>query len=198
VKVKICGVTTPGDALLCAGAGADLIGLNFYPKSPRYLSRDRAGAIVSALRSAPNPPVLVGVFVNESAQTMKAVLEECRLDLAQLSGDEDQGVVESMGERGFKAIRTYPSQIAGHPFLLLDAHAAGQYGGTGQTADWAQAAELARRCRLLLAGGLTPDNVAAAVARVRPWGVDVASGVESAPGVKDRSKVVQFIQQAKK
>jgi phosphoribosylanthranilate isomerase len=198
VKVKICGVTTVEDALMSAGAGADLIGLNFYPASPRYLSRVQAAEIAAAVRARPDPPALVAVFVNETAGTMLQVLEACRLDLAQLSGDETGAVVEAMGERGFKAIRTYPPEVAQDTLLLLDAHAAGQYGGTGKTADWERAAELARRCRLLLAGGLTPDNVAAAVARVRPWGVDVASGVESAPGVKDRSKVDAFILNARR
>lgn len=198
MKVKICGVTTLTDALQCAEAGADFIGLNFYPKSPRYVSQDQAREIVAALRARPDPPSTVGVFVNESAQTMRAVLEACDLDLAQLSGDEADEVLRAMGERGFKAIRTYQSPIANNQLLLLDAYAAGRYGGTGKTADWDKAAEIAKRCRLLLAGGLTADNVAAAVARVRPWGVDVASGVETAPGVKDPSKVLAFVQNARR
>jgi phosphoribosylanthranilate isomerase len=197
MNVKICGVTTVEDALMCAEAGADLIGLNFYPKSPRYLSREAATAITTALRALPKPLTLVGVFVNETAETMNAVLDECNIDLAQLSGDESDDVLDTMGERGFKAIRKHPDAMSDSSLLLLDAHAAGMYGGTGKTVDWGRAAGLAKQCRLLLAGGLTPENVAAAVTTVRPWGVDVASGVESSPGVKDPVKVVSFIRNAK-
>lgn len=184
---------------MAAEAGADMIGLNFYPKSPRYLTRHQAAAIASQLKALPKPPTLVGVFVNESADLMDSVLDECGLDLAQLSGDEPDTVAQAMGGRGFKATRQVP-QATAHPFdalILFDAHAAGQYGGTGKTADWTAAAKLATEWRLLLAGGLTPDNVASAVSEVRPWGVDVASGVESAPGVKDRTKVLLFIERAK-
>jgi phosphoribosylanthranilate isomerase len=199
--VKICGVTTVEDALMSAEAGADMIGLNFYPKSPRLLTREKATAIANQLRtrSLPKPPTLVGVFVNETADFMKSVLDECGIDLAQLSGDEPAEVLQAMGGQGFKAIRQTPKPTAhaAKSLLLFDAHAAGQYGGTGKTADWESAARLAMEWRLLLAGGLTSENVAAAVAHVRPWGVDVASGVESAPGVKDRSKVFSFIERAK-
>lgn len=201
MQVKICGLTSIADALMCVEAGADLIGLNFYAKSPRYVSRDSARAMASRLKSLPKPPTLVGVFVNETAETMKSVLAECGLDLAQLSGDEPDEVLQALGERGFKVIRSYQAPITNNQLLLFDAHAAGHYGGTGQTADWESAARLATRSRatqgrLLLAGGLTPENVSAAVTRVRPWGVDVASGVESAPGVKDQLKVQLFIERA--
>ena len=181
---------------MCVEAGVNLIGLNFYAKSSRYVSRDSARAMASRLKSLPKPPTLVGVFVNETAETMKSVLDECGLDLAQLSGDEPDEVLQALGERGFKAIRSYQAPITNNQLLLFDAHAAGHYGGTGQTADWESAARLATRSRLLLAGGLTPENVSAAVTRVRPWGVDVASGVESAPGVKDQLKVQLFIERA--
>ena len=199
MKVKICGVTTFADALMCAEAGADFIGLNFYPKSPRYLLREAACEIVNGLHDLTRRPILVGVFVNESAATMKAVLDECRLDLAQLSGDEPDEVLQAMGERGFKATRQTNAclPITNNQLLLFDAHAAGQFGGTGKTADWGAAAQLASQCRLLLAGGLTPENVGDAIRRVQPWGVDVASGVESAPGVKDPMKVKVFIHKAK-
>lgn len=197
MKVKICGVTTTEDALIATDAGADLIGLNFYPKSPRFLSRAKATTIAQSLKSLLKPPILVGVFVNETVETMKSVLDECGLDLAQLSGDEPAEVLQAMGERGFKVLRSNQTPSSSNQLLLFDTHAAGQYGGTGQTADWESAARLATQCRLLLAGGLTPENVAAAVTRVRPWGVDVASGVESSPGVKDRSKVQSFIERAK-
>jgi len=215
MNVKICGVTTIEDALMCVEAGAGLIGLNFYPKSPRCVTRETASRIAVAVRNRSHdhgavrnhshdhitPPItLVGVFVNESAEMMMAVLEECGLDLAQLSGDERDEVVTTMGERGFKAIRHSNNQlpITTNQLLLFDAHAAGQYGGTGKPADWESAAWIATRYRLLLAGGLTPENVSAAIAQVRPWGVDVASGVEASPGVKDREKVIGFIKAAQK
>lgn len=190
---------------MCAEAGADLIGLNFYPKSPRFVTREAARGIAPAIKKLSSPLILVGVFVNESADVMNSILDECGLDLAQLSGDEPSDVLEAMGDRGFKAIRNYQLQITNNkrqtsndkPDVLVDAYAAGQYGGTGRTADWESAARIANQCRLLLAGGLTPENVAAAVARVRPWGVDVASGVESSPGVKDRERVIRFIRNAK-
>ena len=199
MKIKICGVTSRDDALMCAGAGAGLIGLNFYPKSPRYLTREAGREIAAAMRALPKPPALVGVFVNESAETMQRILDECELDLAQLSGDEPDEVLWAVGGRGFKAIRQPTTQlpITDNQLLLFDAHAAGQYGGTGKAADWEAAAAIAEGCRLLLAGGLTPANVAGAIQRVRPWGVDVASGVESAPGKKDRAKVIAFINAAK-
>jgi phosphoribosylanthranilate isomerase len=197
MKVKICGVTSIADALMCARAGADLIGLNFYRQGKRYIAPEAAGEIASALRALPKPPTLVGVFVNASVSEMQSILDECSLDLAQLSGDEPDEVLQAMGARGFKAIRRRYLPITNNQLLLFDAHAAGQYGGTGQTADWEVAASIARQCRLLLAGGLTPENVAEAIRRVQPWGVDVASGVESAPGVKDKSKVVAFIKAAK-
>lgn len=199
MKVKICGVTTVADALMCAEAGADFIGLNFYPKSPRYLAREMARQIASALHDLPKPPVLAGVFVNEPAAMMKAVLDECGLDLAQLSGDEPESVLHTMGTRGFKSVRNYHAKrpITNNQLLLFDAQAAGHFGGTGKTADWEAAAKLSSRCRLLLAGGLTPENVAQAIDHVQPWGVDVASGVESSPGVKDKAKVIAFINTVK-
>lgn len=203
--VKICGVTSAAEALMCADAGADMIGLNFYPKSARFVTPLTAKEITAALHSLPKPPVVVGVFVNESAEAMKAMLEACGVDLAQLSGDEPDGVLKAMGERAYKVSRArYPAlrisksvEPIYRPDLLLDSHVPGQFGGTGKTADWDSAAELARQARILLAGGLNPANVREAIRRVQPWGVDVASGVERAPGVKDPAKVRQFINLAK-
>lgn len=202
MKVKICGVTSITDALMSADAGADLIGLNFYPKSPRCLSRPAAAGISNALKSLRTAPVLVGVFVNETADEIRSVLAECGLDLAQLSGDEPQTTVDALGSSAFRAIRSLAEadrarRAGDRPTLLFDANIAGQYGGTSKTADWDAAAQLAAEFRLILAGGLTPDNVAAAVDRVHPWAVDVASGVESSPGIKDPARVTRFIERAK-
>jgi len=190
---------------MCAEAGADLIGLNFYPKSPRYVTRETGRGIALALKDLPSPPILVGVFVNEPVEVMKSVLDECRLDLAQLSGDEPGEVLETMHGRGFKAIRNYQLPITTNkrqmsqdgPDVLLDAQAAGQYGGTGKMADWESAARIATRCRLLLAGGLTPENVAEAIRATGATAVDVSSGVESAPGVKDAGRIRAFISAAR-
>ncbi len=211
MKVKICGVTTVADALMCAEAGADLIGLNFYRQGKRYVSPAAAREIAAALRALPRPPALVGVFVNETAAFMAAVLDECGLDFAQLSGDEPEEVLQAMSNRAFKGLRdlTHASRFTNHvsrlaphtsppnrPDFLLDAHVPGEYGGTGRTADWGAATEAARQWRVLLAGGLTPVNVAEAVRQVKPWGVDVASGVEHSPRAKDAAKVRSFIQAA--
>lgn len=199
MRVKICGITSIEDALMCAEAGADLIGLNFYTKGIRYIEPNVAKEIAAELRKLPACPTLVGVFVNEAADTMNKILDECDLDLAQLSGTESDDVVQAMGERGFTAIRNYQSPITKRtapPDFLIDASVKGSFGGSGQMADWEEAAAVANKNRVLLAGGLTPQNVALAIQKVNPWGVDVASGVESSPAIKDRSKVMDFVRAA--
>lgn len=225
VKVKICGITRVEDALVALDAGADYLGFILYPPSPRAVSVERVAEIVTrlhktrpALFSPAEPPLLVGVFVNESAATMAGILERCRLDMAQLSGDEEpQAVIDPASPlvgRAYKAIRPsglaeaqslaarytkgdYPA-IAPRPRLLLDTPHAKLYGGTGQTGDWSLAAELAAEVPdLMLAGGLNPDNVRDAVQQARPFGVDVAGGVEASPGIKDHDRVRAFINEAK-
>jgi phosphoribosylanthranilate isomerase len=141
---------------------------------------------------------LVGVFVNSSVDDVKSILQFCSLDLDQLHGDETPEIFAQLTPRAFRAFRGIPSDITGYerndvPALLVDAAVKGMYGGSGVTADWSAAAELAKHYPLLLAGGLTPENVADAVGRVKPWGVDVASGVESEPGKKDASKMKEFV-----
>lgn len=206
MQVKICGVTRLDNALACVDAGADLLGLNFYPPSPRFVSLEQAARLAEGLRGS--AVKLVGVFVNAGAEEIRTALRTCGLDLAQLSGDEPPELLAALGHAAFKALRPadeaalqedlrrYPPGLQA-PAYLLDAHRAGAYGGTGLAADWSLAAGLARRAPLLLAGGLTPDNVAEAVRRVQPWGVDVASGVELAPGIKDPALVRAFIRAAK-
>ena len=202
VNIKICGVTSPEEALLAAELRATHIGLNFYPRSPRFLSFERARAIVRALRALPTPPMLVGVFVNENAAAIRRAMATHKLDLAQLSGDEPDALLLQLGDCAYKTYRlgTNPrptfrpsdsDQRA--PAFLLDAHVPGQYGGTGHTCDWTAAAGIAHRYDVLLAGGLTPENVAQAITRVKPWGVDVASGVERAPGIKDARRMMAFV-----
>jgi phosphoribosylanthranilate isomerase len=145
----------------------------------------------------------VGVFVNATAAEIRATMDTCALTLAQLHGDETVGMVKSLQGKAFKAFRGIPLNPDdftrdGAPAFLVDASVKGEYGGTGVTADWNTAAELARCYPILLAGGLTPENVGEAVQRVQPWGVDVASGVESAPGVKDVAKMQAFVQAVKR
>ena len=138
-------------------------------------------------------------FVNASVEEIRATMETCGLSLAQLHGDETPEMLNALDGKAFKAFRGVPVDVNGFarsepPALLVDAAVKGVYGGSGVTADWSAAAELAKKYPLLLAGGLTPENVAEAVRQVKPWGVDVASGVESAPGEKDASKMKAFVQ----
>jgi len=214
--VKICGVTTYEDAQQAACAGADMLGLNFYPPSPRYLNPEAAQAIAQSLRAALGAacPVLVGVFVDEAAEVVRAIAEHVGLDFAQLSGDEDPATLQALDGLAFKAVQ--PADLAQAlalveayaplspqderaPSLLLDAYHPSLRGGTGAQASTEIALALAQAVpRLLLAGGLRPDNVAERVRAVRPWGVDVASGVEgTVPGRKDPHKVREFVVRAK-
>lgn len=196
-KIKICGIKTITDALAAMEAGADLIGFNFYPKSPRYIDVGRCRDIMSVMRKYGHI-MYVGVFVNVPTGAICATLDTLGLSLAQLHGDETPEMLRALDGKAFKAFRGVPEHVdefsrAAAPALLVDASVKGAYGGTGVTADWNSAAVLAKKYPLLLAGGLTPENVAEAVRRVKPWGVDVASGVESTPGVKDASKMKAFV-----
>lgn len=206
--VKICGLTTLEDSLAAVEAGADMLGFNFYPPSPRYISTQVCQQIVSGLQHSRRKPVLVGVFVNAGWEEINHAMKTCSLDLAQLCGDEPPDLLDLLGERAFKALRPASAEAVQEavqrypvrkqpPTWLVDAYRAGSYGGSGQVADWGLASGLASQAPILLAGGLTPENVAAAVDQVRPWGVDVASGVESSPGRKDWHKMKEFILAAK-
>lgn len=197
--IKICGIKTLKDALAAIHAGADYLGFNFYPKTVRYIEKETCAKITSVLKREHPNIKLIGVFVNSSADEVKNILETCSLDLAQLHGDETPQMFAQLAPRAFKAFRGIPEGIEGYernkaPALLVDAAVKNVYGGSGVTADWSAAAELAKRYPLLLAGGLTPENVADAVRQVKPWGVDVASGVESAPGEKDAGRMKAFVQ----
>jgi phosphoribosylanthranilate isomerase len=206
VRVKICGITNVEDARAAIEAGADLLGFNFYARSARYISPDAAHSIVAAIRSGERCPTLVGVFVNSPLDEVRAIVQTVDLDLAQLHGDEPIEMMTQLAGRGFKALRPQSAEeaenqakaytAASEPVLLIDAYCKGEYGGTGQVGDWSMAAKLARQYPILLAGGLTPENVAQAIAQVQPWGVDVASGVESAPGKKDVQKMREFVAKA--
>jgi len=197
-KIKICGIKTITDALAAMDAGANMIGFNFYPKSPRYVEVGMCRNIMSVVRQDGRAKS-VGVFVNASVGEILATMDTLGLNLAQLHGDETVEMLNQFNGKAFKAFRGIPESVDGFarsesPAFLVDASVKGVYGGSGVTADWNGAAELAKKYPLLLAGGLTPENVAEAVGQVKPWGVDVASGVESAPGEKDASKMKAFVQ----
>jgi phosphoribosylanthranilate isomerase len=218
--VKICGIKTLKDALAAIQAGADYLGFNFYPKSVRFIEKSACAEITSLLKREHPQIKLVGVFVNSPVDEIKDILQTCHLDLAQLHGDETPEMLSAFNGKAFKAIRlsstesaeasVYPfiqsvaniryplQQFALSPAMLIDAAVKGVYGGSGVTADWTAAAKLAKKYPLLLAGGLTPENVADAVRQVQPWGVDVASGVESAPGEKDAGKMEKFVKEVKR
>lgn len=196
--IKICGINTLPDALAAIEAGADYLGFNFYPKSVRFIEKSACVEITSVLKREHPHIKLVGVFVNSSIEEIKDILQTCHLDLAQLHGDETPEIFAQLAPHAFRAFRGIPESNSGYerdeaPAMLIDAAVKGVYGGSGVTADWTAAAELAKKYPLLLAGGLTPENVADAVRQVQPWGVDVASGVESAPGEKDAGKMSAFV-----
>ena len=204
IKIKVCGVTLPDDAARVAEAGVDFVGLNFWPQSRRRVVAGRAAQLAAAVRDA-GLAQLVGVFVDASAAEIAAVLEQVELDVIQLHGAETPedvaAIARASGRPVWKAIAAGAPADVEHldawpvDAILLDTPSPGK-GGSGVAFDW----ELARAAsslhparRIVLAGGLTPDNVAAAIAAVGPWAVDVASGVEAAPGVKDAGKVAAFI-----
>jgi phosphoribosylanthranilate isomerase len=200
VRVKICGITSLDDALVAVDAGADALGFVFYGKSPRYIPPQTASRIIIAL-----PPFVqtVGLFVNCESGIVNELADSCGLDLVQLHGDEPPDYCNLIERRVIKALRVRGRdslemignyKVSG---ILLDAYAPNAYGGTGKTFNWDIAREVADRFSIILAGGLTSDNVGEAVKSVRPYAVDVSSGVESAPGIKDSDKVREFIFRAK-
>jgi phosphoribosylanthranilate isomerase len=195
-RIKICGITRPSDARAAAQAGADAIGLVFYPPSPRYLSVDRAVEIRDAL-----PPFVqtVALFVNPDAAQVAQVIGRVKPALLQFHGEESVDFCEEFGAPYVKACRIKPGVDALkylRPFSraaawLFDSHVP-EYGGVGESFDWSLVPAAPER-HVILSGGLSAGNVAAAIQRVRPWGVDVSSGVESAKGIKDAAKIAAFI-----
>jgi phosphoribosylanthranilate isomerase len=187
--VKICGITRADDADAAVAAGARALGFVFWPDSPRFVDPYRARAIVATL-----PPFVtaVGVFVNQPAGYVRAVASLMRLGAVQLHGDESEPYAASLRAPVVKAVTPGSAAAGAWPrryLLLVDAHDPARRGGTGMTADWAGAAALAVERPILLAGGLTAENVADAIAHVRPFGIDVSSGVERSPGVKDHQRL---------
>lgn len=213
-KIKICGITTYKDALFAAEMGADMLGFNFFKRSPRYITPDAALAICDPLRAELGKacPLLVGVFVNEVVGNISAVTIKVGLDAAQLSGDESDAMLLELRGIAFKAIKppnealalddvdyylqTFPNNER-MPSLLVDAYHPQLQGGTGiQVSHDIAVAVKEKVPRMMLAGGLSPDNVAEYVSAIEPWGVDVASGVEQEgqPGIKDHAMIKTFIE----
>lgn len=201
IHVKICGVTTVRDAETCARAGASSIGLNFVPGSPRRIDEARAIEIVTALRSA--NVLVVGVVADLGVDEMLSLRERVGLGCLQLHGDELPEDLAPLLPHAYKAVRVagandvIRARSFGGEYLLVDAFVPGSRGGTGKLVDFELVAPLTRERKLTLAGGLRPENVAQAIAAVRPFCVDVASGVESAPGKKDPARVRDFIAAAR-
>jgi phosphoribosylanthranilate isomerase len=201
VKVKICGITNIRDGMAAAEAGADALGFVFYDQSPRNITVEAASAFAGQL-----PPFVmrVGVFVNAAEELVIRAIRECGLSLLQFHGDEPPEYCQRFGLMTMKAFRVRDAAslqaVMNYPTdaWLLDAYSPENPGGTGETFNWDLALEAQGWGRpIFLAGGLTPDNVAEAVRRARPYGVDVSSWVEAAPGKKDHAKVRAFIQAAK-
>ncbi len=221
VRVKICGVTTPEQARTAAKFGADAIGLNFYPRSPRYITGAQATEILEAIPPFVEP---VGLFVNQSFADVDRMARRLGIRTVQLHGDQAELPTQSLlrvipafgisveDESTLTRLNSYLERLrtqerTGITAILIDAHVPGMYGGTGKTAPWQLLNDLLRDwvrvndfidcLPIILAGGLTPDNVAEAICIVRPYAVDVASGVESAPGRKDPDKLRRFIENAR-
>jgi phosphoribosylanthranilate isomerase len=202
VRIKICGITNEEDALAAARFGADALGFIFAP-SPRRIAPEKAREIIKVL-----PPLVqtVGVFVDEDLGEVSSVAEMCGLDILQFHGSEPADYCKSFDHRVIKAVRLRNRQdlkgLAKYDgvvqALLLDTYVADKLGGTGMTFNWEWAAEAGKYGRIILAGGLNPANVAAAISIVKPYGVDASSGLEHSPGVKDHEKIIQFIAEVHK
>ena len=215
-KIKICGIRSYESALMVAESGADMIGLNFYTKTPRYIEPTEARKIADKLRITLGEkcPLIIGLFVNATGSHITEVIDKVGLDFVQLSGDESNSVLSELRSLAFKSIRpankamaieevnyfesTFPTDDR-IPSLILDAFNPKLYGGTGETASIDVALSVKELVpRMMLAGGLNPDNVADRIKSIQPWGVDVASGVEDGtPGIKDETRVKAFIEAVK-
>jgi phosphoribosylanthranilate isomerase len=205
--IKICGITTLEDAFAAVESGASAVGFNFYPESKRYISPQRAAEISDKL---PHAVQRVGVFVNATKANVEAVRNEVQLDMLQFHGDELPETISGYDIPVIKAVRIANVQQSQRGFqldalahfsvdaFLLDSFSSNEFGGTGKTFDWNIARQAKTLGNIILSGGLTPENVEEAIAFVQPFGVDVSSGVETSPGMKDHVKVEQFISRARK
>lgn len=190
--VKICGITRLEDAQAAVAAGASALGFVFWPRSPRYIEPGRAREIVATLPPSVTP---IGVFVDQPADEVNGIVAQVGLGAVQLHGGEDEKYVQAMTRPVVKAVAVagdktpaidnWPAAVT----VLLDVHDPVRKGGTGRTVDWTVASDIAKRRNVILAGGLTPENVGEAITRVRPYGIDVSSGVEAEPGIKDHGRL---------
>ena len=204
VRVKVCGVTALDDALVAAAAGADALGFNFWPKSPRHIEARRAADIIAHLPPFVTP---VGVFVDESPARIKSVAQASSIRAVQLHGNEPPEEAAALAAAGLAVFKAFsvgpgfrPQQLQRYSAadaFLLDVQVKGKRGGSGRPFDWRRAQMAGRYGRILLAGGLTPENIADAIRQAQPWGVDVCTGVEKKPGVKDHKRLREFIRRAK-
>ena len=199
IFIKVCGITRLTDAIHAVEQGATALGFVLWPKSPRGISVDRAAEIIAEL---PAHVMRVGVFVNEPVDTIRAAAERAHLSAVQLHGDEPPAYADALEWPVIRAVSVSDIDRASEAWsadtaLLVDNIDPVRRGGTGAAVDWGRATGIAKTRRVVLAGGLTPDNVASAIRAVHPFGVDVSSGVEVAPGVKDFDKVTQFISNAR-
>jgi phosphoribosylanthranilate isomerase len=196
-RIKICGVTSASQARACIAAGVDSVGVNFVGSSTRRVDAETARTIAVAVGST---ALVVGVVAEMTVPAMRALRDATGVGCLQLHGDETPQDVEALLPHAYKAVRVATREDVGRArampgaYVLVDAKVDGALGGTGHAFDWSLVVDLARDRRLVLAGGLTPENVTRAIEQVRPWCVDVASGVESAPGVKDPAKVGAFVE----
>lgn len=201
IKIKICGITNLEDALVAATAGADALGFNFYKKSPRFIEPSRAAEIIEQL-----PPftVPVGIFVNEREDKIREILASTGIQAVQFHGDESPEFCQRFGGRVIKAFQVKDKESLKNMAhyrvgaFLLDSYREGVRGGTGVAFDWHLAVVAKTFGKVILAGGLTPENVAEAVKLVQPYGVDVAGGVEKEKGIKDHAKLRKFITEVRR
>jgi phosphoribosylanthranilate isomerase len=199
IFIKVCGITRVSDALHAVEQGATALGFVLWPKSPRAVGVDRAAEIIAAL---PSHVMTVGVFVNEPIDSIRSAAERAHLTAVQLHGDEPPTYADALDWPVIRAVSVDEIDLVAEAWppdtpLLVDNIDPVRRGGTGGAIDWSRAAGVAKTRRVVLAGGLTPENVATAIRAVHPFGVDVSSGVESGPGVKDLDKVTQFVSNAR-
>ncbi len=202
VLVKICGITNFEDAVNSVESGADMLGFVFCEKSKRYIGPEKAASIIREVSSF---ALCVGVFVNDDVEKIKRIIDQTMIDVVQLSGDENPDVCERLKNyvqvmKSFKVGNNFSEQILKNydvDYFHFDTFSDGEFGGTGKTFDWDKVLGLSEKYKVILSGGLTPENVKEAILKVRPYGVDVSSGVEDFPGKKNLEKVKKFIENAK-
>jgi len=202
-RIKICGITREDDALAAAAHGADFLGFIFVPSTPRFVEPERAAAIAAAVRDRGDAPKIVGVFRDASNDYIRAIADVVGLDVVQLHGAESDDDIRELGIPAVKTLRVGDALPETHTtpsaaWLLFDTFDVSRSGGTGRSFDWGLLTTYERSKPFFLSGGLGPDNVAAAISLVRPDAVDLCSGVEASPGVKDHGKLARLFERIKR